>query len=165
MHSYKFVALYVWNGAELWLSFWSEVHYNSLYDIQGLSCVYEVKQNGGFVLEDTDYDLLSECSGSSSAEAKEKTLAVLESKPLTWTTSSYYFLSIVHKSTIRVSGQNAAPLFKFLKASKLTFLGSRNKWNFTKFLVSKDGIVIDRYGTMVTPLSIEKDIKKALEEA
>ncbi|CDY27457.1 BnaC04g50980D [Brassica napus] len=39
------------------------------------------------------------------------------------------------------------------------------KWNFTKFLVSKDGIVIDRYGTMVTPLSIEKDIKKALEKA
>ncbi|CAN7130817.1 unnamed protein product [Brassica rapa subsp. narinosa] len=74
MHSYKFVALYVWNGAELWLSFWSEVHYNSLYDIQGF--------------------------GSSSAEAKEKTLVVLESKPLTWTTSSYYFLSIVHKSTV-----------------------------------------------------------------
>ena len=35
-----------------------------------------------------------------SAEAKEKTLVVLESKPLTWTTSSYYFLSIVHKSTV-----------------------------------------------------------------
>lgn len=52
------------------------------------------------MLEDTDYDLLSECSGSSSAEAKEKTLVVLESKPLTWTTSSYYFLSIVHKSTV-----------------------------------------------------------------
>ncbi|KAH0913773.1 hypothetical protein HID58_028219 [Brassica napus] len=85
---------------------------------------------------------------------------------------AYYFLLKFYSSfssydliVIRVSGQNAAPLFKFLKASKLTFLGSRNKWNFTKFLVSKDGIVIDRYGTMVTPLSIEKDIKKALEEA
>ncbi|KAG5402633.1 hypothetical protein IGI04_017240 [Brassica rapa subsp. trilocularis] len=66
---------------------------------------------------------------------------------------------------VRVNGQNAAPLYKFLKASKPTFLGSRIKWNFTKFLVSKDGIVIDRYGTMVTPLSIEKDIKKALEKA
>ncbi|KAH0881758.1 hypothetical protein HID58_057854 [Brassica napus] len=66
---------------------------------------------------------------------------------------------------VRVNGQNAAPLYKFLKASKPTFLGSRIKWNFTKFLVSKDGIVIDRYGTMVTPLSIEKDIIKALEEA
>ncbi|CAF2117188.1 unnamed protein product [Brassica napus] len=52
-------------------------------------------------------------------------------------------------SKVRVNGQNAAPLYKFLKASKPTFLGSRIKWNFTKFLVSKDGIVIDRYGTMV----------------
>lgn len=43
MHSYKVVALYVWNGAELWLSFWSEVHYNSLYDNQGLSfCLQSV---------------------------------------------------------------------------------------------------------------------------
>ncbi|CAD5321712.1 unnamed protein product [Arabidopsis thaliana] len=66
---------------------------------------------------------------------------------------------------VRVNGQNAAPIYKFLKASKPTFLGSRIKWNFTKFLVGKDGLVIDRYGTMVTPLSIEKDIKKALEDA
>ncbi|KAL1226322.1 putative glutathione peroxidase 4 [Cardamine amara subsp. amara] len=65
---------------------------------------------------------------------------------------------------VRVNGQNAAPLYKFLKASKPTFLGSRVKWNFTKFLVGKDGLVIDRYGPMVT-LSMEKDIKKALEEA
>ncbi|VVB03691.1 unnamed protein product [Arabis nemorensis] len=65
---------------------------------------------------------------------------------------------------VRVNGENAAPLYKFLKANKPTFLGSRVKWNFTKFLVGKDGLVIDRYGPMVT-LSIEKDIKKALEEA
>ncbi|KAF2608599.1 hypothetical protein F2Q68_00045257 [Brassica cretica] len=38
----------------------------------------------------------------------------------------------------------------------------RIKWNFTKFLVGKDGQVIDRYGPTVPPLSIEKDIKKAL---
>jgi len=47
------------------------------------------------VLEDTDYDLLSECSGSSSAEAKEKTLVVLESKPLTLITSSNFILSVL----------------------------------------------------------------------
>ena len=62
------------------------------------------------MLEDTDYDLLSECSGSSSAEAKEKTLVVLESKPLTLITSKkkisffskckFYSFSIVHKSTV-----------------------------------------------------------------
>ncbi|CAN6852763.1 unnamed protein product, partial [Brassica oleracea var. botrytis] len=62
-----------WEWCRVWLSFWSEVHYNSLYDIEAVP---------------------------GSAEAKEKTLVVLESKPLTWTTSSYYFLSIVHKPTV-----------------------------------------------------------------
>ncbi|KAF3518454.1 hypothetical protein DY000_02062013, partial [Brassica cretica] len=63
---------------------------------------------------------------------------------------------------VRVNGQNAAPVYKFLKSKKPSFLGSRIKWNFTKFLVGKDGQVIDRYGPTVPPLSIEKDIKKAL---
>ncbi|XP_024012947.1 probable glutathione peroxidase 5 isoform X2 [Eutrema salsugineum] len=56
---------------------------------------------------------------------------------------------------VRVNGQNAAPVYKFLKSKKPTFLGTRIKWNFTKFLVGKDGQVIDRYGPTVPPLSIE----------
>ncbi|CAG7905129.1 hypothetical protein BRARA_D00031 [Brassica rapa] len=64
-----------------------------------------------------------------------------------------------------VNGQNAAPVYKFLKSKKPTFFGTRIKWNFTKFLVGKDGQVIDRYGLTVPPLSIEKDIIKALGEA
>ncbi|CAH8378943.1 unnamed protein product [Eruca vesicaria subsp. sativa] len=56
---------------------------------------------------------------------------------------------------VRVNGQNAAPVYKFLKSKKPSFLGSRIKWNFTKFLVDKDGQVIDRYGPTVPPLSIE----------
>ena len=54
-----------------------------------------------------------------------------------------------------MNGQNAAPVYKFLKSKKPSFLGSRIKWNFTKFLVGKDGQVIDRYGPTVPPLSIE----------
>jgi glutathione peroxidase len=56
---------------------------------------------------------------------------------------------------VRVNGQDAAPVYKFLKASKPGFFGSRIKWNFTKFLVGKDGKVIARYATLTTPLSIE----------
>ncbi|CAN6809539.1 unnamed protein product, partial [Brassica oleracea] len=51
-----------------------------------------------FILHSSLLDLNAAVPGS--AEAKEKTLVVLESKPLTWTTSSYYFLSIVHKPTV-----------------------------------------------------------------
>lgn len=66
---------------------------------------------------------------------------------------------------VRVNGPDTAPVYKFLKASKTGFLGSSIKWNFTKFLVDKDGNVIERYSTRTTPLSIEGDIKKALGEA
>lgn len=63
---------------------------------------------------------------------------------------------------IRCNGPEAAPIYKFLKASKSGFLGGRIKWNFTKFLVDQEGHVIKRYGTTTAPLSIEADIKKAL---
>ncbi|KVI12493.1 Glutathione peroxidase [Cynara cardunculus var. scolymus] len=52
-------------------------------------------------------------------------------------------------------------LYKKYK-SEGSILGSSIKWNFTKFLVDKEGRVIGRYGTTTSPLSIEGDIKKAL---
>ncbi|CAL5193629.1 unnamed protein product [Lathyrus oleraceus] len=66
---------------------------------------------------------------------------------------------------VRVNGPDTAPLYKFLKEKKSGFLGSRIKWNFTKFLVNKEGLVIQRYGPTATPFSFEDEIKKALGEA
>ncbi|XP_020267645.1 probable glutathione peroxidase 4 isoform X1 [Asparagus officinalis] len=65
---------------------------------------------------------------------------------------------------VRVNGPDAAPVYKFLKANQPGFMMSRIKWNFTKFLVDKDGKVIARYAPTRNPLSIEKDIQKALGE-
>ena len=56
---------------------------------------------------------------------------------------------------MRVNGPDAAPVYKFLKASKPGLFGSRIKWNFTKFLVDKNGKVIERYATSTAPMSIE----------
>jgi len=56
---------------------------------------------------------------------------------------------------VRVNGPDAAPVYKFLKASKPGLFGSRIKWNFTKFLVDKNGKVIERYATSTAPMSIE----------
>lgn len=56
---------------------------------------------------------------------------------------------------VRVNGPDTAPLYKFLKEKKSGFLGSRIKWNFTKFLVNKEGLVIQRYGPTATPFSFE----------
>ncbi|KAJ4957214.1 hypothetical protein NE237_013997 [Protea cynaroides] len=62
-----------------------------------------------------------------------------------------------------VNGPETAPVYKFLKASKAAgSFGSRIKWNFTKFLVDKEGQAINRYSPTTSPLSIEKDIQKAL---
>lgn len=54
-----------------------------------------------------------------------------------------------------MNGENAAPLYKFLKSSKSGVFGDSIKWNFSKFLVDKDGNVVDRYEPTTSPLSIE----------
>ena len=62
---------------------------------------------------------------------------------------------------IDVNGSNAHPLFAWLKSQKGGLLGSAIKWNFTKFLVGRDGTVLDRYPPTTTPESIAPSIKKA----
>nr|CAB3250829.1 glutathione peroxidase_like protein d precursor [Phallusia mammillata] len=67
-------------------------------------------------------------------------------------------------SKIEVNGKGASPLFKFLQKHKNTSgtLTNAIKWNFTKFLVDKDGIPRKRYSPQTSPLSMENDIKKML---
>lgn len=65
-------------------------------------------------------------------------------------------------SKIDVNGKDADPLFTYLKNQQGGFLGDDIKWNFTKFLVSRDGKVIDRYAPVTKPESIEDDILKLL---
>lgn len=65
---------------------------------------------------------------------------------------------------IKVNGKNAHPLYSYLKEKAPGILGSKKiKWNFTKFLVSKNGEVIKRYAPNITPEKIEADIKEALD--
>ncbi|WVZ74310.1 hypothetical protein U9M48_022509 [Paspalum notatum var. saurae] len=63
---------------------------------------------------------------------------------------------------VDVNGDNTAPIYKFLKSSKGGLFGENIKWNFSKFLVDKEGRVVERYAPTTSPLSIEKDIKKLL---
>ncbi len=64
---------------------------------------------------------------------------------------------------IDVNGDKADPLFKTLKKEKPGLLGSQAiKWNFTKFLVDKDGKVVSRHAPTETPASLEKDIERLL---
>ena len=63
---------------------------------------------------------------------------------------------------IDVNGKDAEPLYEFLKKQKGGFLGNDIKWNFTKFLVSREGTVVERYAPVTKPEKIESDILKLL---
>ncbi|TGL66198.1 glutathione peroxidase [Leptospira kmetyi] len=65
---------------------------------------------------------------------------------------------------IDVNGNNAHPVFRFLKNEASGFFGNSIKWNFTKFLVDKQGKVIKRFSPMTTPEKIEKEIQELLKK-
>lgn len=64
---------------------------------------------------------------------------------------------------IDVNGDGAAPLYKYLKKTKPGLLGSEAiKWNFTKFLIDRNGDVVERYAPNAEPASLSSDIEKLL---
>lgn len=63
---------------------------------------------------------------------------------------------------IDVNGKNASDLYKFLKKEKKSALGSSIKWNFTKFLIDREGNVVKRFAPTDTPESIDADIAALL---
>ena len=74
-----------------------------------------------------------------------------------------YGVSFPMMAKIDVNGPQADPLYQWLAAEAPGILGSKAiKWNFTKFLVGKDGQVIRRYAPTDTPESLTKDIEQAL---
>jgi glutathione peroxidase len=63
---------------------------------------------------------------------------------------------------VDVNGPFTAPVYQFLKSSSGGFFGDLIKWNFEKFLVDKNGKVVERYPPTTSPFQIEKDIQKLL---
>jgi glutathione peroxidase len=74
-----------------------------------------------------------------------------------------YGVNFPMMAKIEVNGAGAHPLYQWLKKAKPGLLGSEGiKWNFTKFLVGKDGTVLKRYAPQDTPDKIRADIAAAL---
>ena len=63
---------------------------------------------------------------------------------------------------VDVNGDDAHPLFRWLRSEKSGLGGDKIKWNFTKFLVGRDGQVVKRFGSMTKPEKLTKDIEKQL---
>ena len=76
---------------------------------------------------------------------------------------SAYDVSFQMFAKIDVNGQNAHPLYQFLKHSAPGILGSTAiKWNFTKFLVDRKGFVRNRFASTDTPKALENDVEALL---
>lgn len=75
-----------------------------------------------------------------------------------------YDVSFPMMSKIDVNGENTAPIYRFLKSSATGLMGTEAiKWNFTKFLIGKNGQVIDRFAPQTEPKEMTKEIQQALD--
>ncbi len=75
-----------------------------------------------------------------------------------------YSVSFPIFAKIAVNGEKAHPLYVFLKQQKGGLLGSAIKWNFTKFLVNREGEVLERFAPNATPEKIAPQVAAALGE-
>ncbi|MEN9398514.1 MAG: hypothetical protein RLZ81_3044, partial [Pseudomonadota bacterium] len=74
-----------------------------------------------------------------------------------------YGVSFPMMAKIDVNGANAHPLYHWLSGEAPGLLGSKSiKWNFTKFLIAKDGHVLKRYAPTDEPASLSQDIEAAM---
>jgi glutathione peroxidase len=63
---------------------------------------------------------------------------------------------------VDVNGPQAHPVYEWLRSQKGGLVGSKIKWNFTKFLIGRDGQVVERYAPTTKPEKLKADIEKAL---
>ena len=73
---------------------------------------------------------------------------------------SRYGVTFPQFAKIAVNGKNEHPLYAYLKSQKGGVMGDRIKWNFTKFLVDREGSVKERFASTVTPEKIEETLKE-----
>lgn len=68
-------------------------------------------------------------------------------------------------SKIEVNGSGTHPLYRWLKSQESGLLGGRISWNFTKFLIGRDGTVVGRFGPNRKPEDLRKAVEEALRES
>lgn len=75
---------------------------------------------------------------------------------------SRYGVTFRQFKKIEVNGENEEPLYTFLKSQKKGVMGGLIKWNFTKFLVDREGNVVARFAPAVTPEKIDEQVRELL---
>lgn len=122
------------------------------YQYEGLEALYEKYKDQGLVILGFPCNQFGEQEKGSDGE-----IASFCQKN--------YGVSFPMFSKIDVNGDSAAPLYQQLKKDAPGILGTKGiKWNFTKFLVNKQGKVVDRYAPTTKPEALERDIEAALAQ-
>ena len=118
---------------------------------EGLEKLYKTYQDQGFeVLDFPCNQFLKQAPGSDEEISNFCTLK--------------YDTTFPRFKKIEVNGKNAIPLYKWLKDRKGGIFGKAIKWNFTKFLVDRDGKVLERFAPTVTPEKIDEKIAQLLKK-
>jgi glutathione peroxidase len=86
----------------------------------------------------------------------------LEDDEMQGTCQRNFGVSFPMFSKVAVNGRDSHPLYRWLRSQKRGLLGGRINWNFTKFLIGRDGRVIGRYAPATKPNAIADDIERAL---
>lgn len=115
----------------------------------GLQDLYEKYQKHGFEILDFPCNQFGNQAPGSDEE-------------ITDFCNSRYGITFPQFVKIDVNGANENPLFTFLKSQQGGMMGSKIKWNFTKFLVDRNGKVVDRFAPTTTPEAIDKEVAKFL---
>lgn len=121
------------------------------YQYGGLEKLYQKYKKRGFMVLGFPSNQFSKQEPGTDAEIK-------------FFCTSKYDVHFDMFSKIKVNGDDANPLYKYLKDEKGGFLGFDSiKWNFTKFLIDSNGKVIKRFASSTNPVTLEKDIEKLLK--
>ncbi len=126
------------------------IHCGLAPQYKGLEKLYQTYQKQGFEILDFPCNQFAD----QSPESDEETAMICETKLKN---------SFKPFAKIEVNGRNTHPLYQWLKKSTFNLFGSQIKWNFTKFLVNREGKVVKRYAPTVLPEAIAGDIQKLLK--
>ena len=115
----------------------------------GLQDLYEKYQKHGFEILDFPCNQFGNQAPGSDEE-------------ITDFCNSRYGITFPQFAKIDVNGANEDPLFTFLKSQQGGMIGSKIKWNFTKFLVDRNSKVVDRFAPTTIPEAIDKEVAKLI---
>jgi len=119
--------------------------------LKGLEKVYETYVDRGLVILGFPCDQF----GNQNPDGDDETAAFCEKN---------YGVTFPMFSEVNVNGGDAHPLYKWMRNEAKGTLGSKIRWNFTKFLIDTEGNVVKRYSTRTIPEDITADIEKLLPD-